>query len=354
MADRSKIAWCDATWQVMAGCTKVSPGCKNCYSEKLLSTRLKHLPWAGDVTSGGKWNGQVVLRAEKLDEPGRWRRARRIFVADRGDLFHPEVPFEYIAAVFGVMAAAKQHTFLVLTKRPERMLEWFHWVASLGMLTCTRRNGEDPRDPRWAHYACVELAHKYMAGNQRKPEYDHRTPWPLSNVWLGVTCEDQDRANERIPILLKCPAAVRWVSAEPLLGPINFDPPRCDFCLNESDSVTPDGMPWCSECETECSHGHWLDFIAGDRDANEGITWVVAGGESGPNARDCEEAWIRSIRDQCDDAGTACFVKQMGSRSVRRYSGGVGEVIRYRDRPGADPLEWPEDMRVRELPFEPS
>lgn len=330
MGDKSKIAWCDATWQVLAGCSRVSPGCENCYSERLLATRLKHLPWAKNVTENGHWNGQVHLRPEKLEEPMRWRRARRIFVADRGDLFNLDVPFEFIAAVFGVMAAAKQHTFLVLTKRPERMLEWFHWVASLGMLTCTRRNGEDPRDPRWAHYACVELAHKYMTGNQRKPEYDHRTPWPLPNVWLGVTCEDQERANERIPILLKCPASVRWVSAEPLLGPIDFGQVK------------------------------WLP-------GQDALRWVIVGGESGPRARPFAYEWALDIRNQCDDALIPCFIKQMGSRPyVENWNmwdlpdGQMGYPIdrgpiaacevKLRDRSGADPAEWPKALLVREYP----
>jgi len=299
VGDKTKIAWTDATWNTVVGCSKASPGCANCYAEKLLSTRMKHLPVYGDVTSGGKWTGQTGLLPHRLDQPLRWKRPRKIFVNDLGDTFHPTVPFEFIAAIFGVAVACPQHTFQILTKRPGRMLEFFEWLSKRGP-----------------------------------------TATPLLNVWLGVTAEDQQRANERLPLLLKCPAAVRFVSAEPLLEAVDFrrwldDPCDCGVPAMEgagqhSSACQTFKVPW-------------------------GLDWVIVGGESGPNARPCNVEWIRSIRDQCSTSWTAYFVKQLGANAIIDEQITVDEW-RYgapyvtSDRHGADPDEWPEDLRVREWP----
>lgn len=217
---------------------------------------------------GPKWNGKVRMVPEKLDAPLRWRKPRSVFVNSMSDLFHEDVSDEYIAAVFGVMAACPQHTFQVLTKRAERMRDWFRWVDGFGV--------GDPAG------LLESIAGDAMDSTLMDPETLSGVPWPLSNVWLGVSVEDQPRADERIPLLMQCPAAVRWISAEPLLGPINL-----------RKLPHPD-------------HGMGIDF-------GGVLDWVVAGGESGPGHRTCDLAWLRSIAGQCQAAGVPCFMKQTGS-----------------------------------------
>lgn len=285
------------TWNPLRGCRRVSPGCENCYAER---TAIRHAgagrPYEGLVRStrsGPRWTGEVRTVPHKLAEPLSWRKPRRIFVNSMSDLFHEDVPNEYIAAVFGVMAACPQHTFQILTKRADRMREWFRWISRLPV----SRGDVEVRQ-------CIRAMDAWLLRGSHM-EYP---PWPLQNVWLGVSVEDQQRAQERIPLLLECPAAVRWISAEPLLGPV-----RMDGWLR--------GKP---------SHGPWLD-------------WVVVGGESGPGARVCEMDWIEDLVDGCGDAGVPIFVKQLGA-TVRSGS----TVIPLRHLKGADPKEWPKWLRVRE------
>jgi protein gp37 len=286
--NRTGIAYADFTWNPFLGCSRVSPGCEHCYAERLASTRLAHLPQYAGLTTGGHWNGTIRLLPERLDEPLRRRKPARIFLGDMGDLFHPGVPFEFVAAIFGVMAACPQHTFLVLTKRAARMLGFFWWVNESSSACGV---------PESMVFGVEATNHGVDVDPLGLPSV-----WPLPNVHLGVTCEDQQRANDRIPLLLQCPAAVRWVSAEPLLEGIDFD-------------------------------------------SLDGISLVVVGGESGPQARQCDVEWIRNIVGQCREAGTKCFVKQVGENACWD-----GWKMRLRDRHGADPDEWPSDLRVREYP----
>lgn len=338
--NRTGISYVDFTWNPMIGCSRISPGCGDsrgggCYAERLASTRLKHLPAYAAVTNERGWNGKVHLMPERLDEPIRRRKPARIFLGDMSDIFHPEVPFEFIAACFGVMAACPQHTFLLLTKRPARMLEFFEWLMTRIVPKCS-----GPQESTacaweaWRKYG-VELPDSLLhAGWQVAGE----RPWPLPNVHLGVTCEDQQRANERIPLLLQCPAAGRWISAEPLLGPIDF--------LACNDAIRRAGLYLPSEKK---------------------IDLVIVGGESGPRARPCDVEWIRSIVYQGNDAGCPVFVKQVGSHpagdgceregqewpehvAFERVTDEVYRVLRLRNHHGADPSEWPEDLRVREYP----
>lgn len=268
MADKSKIEWTEATWNPITGCTVVSPGCTNCYAMKLAGGRLQHHPSRAGLTKPSKkgpvWTGEVRFNEKWLDQPIRWKRPRAIFVCAHGDLFHESVPDEWIDKVFAVMALAPQHTFQVLTKRSARMREYL-----TANLTWERVEGSmEPMKFGWPPYErqlgslSLTIARDIEVGI-------------LPNVWLGVSAEDQKRADERIPDLLQTPAAVRWVSAEPLLGPIDF-------------------MLWL----------HALD-------------WIVAGGESGPKSkvRDMDHAWPRAIRDQCKGAGTAFFMKQMAHKA---------------------------------------
>jgi len=278
MSAQSSIEWTDATWNPVRGCTKISPGCKRCYAERF-AERFRGVP-------GHPFEQGFDLRVvpQMLDAPLRWKQPRRIFVNSMSDLFHANVPTEYIAAVFGVMAAAPRHTFQVLTKRADRMRAWFKfWWAAEREEGC------------WPGTACGIHAANYGAnldylGLQRA--------WPLSNVWLGVSVENQDYTH-RIEDLWATPAAVRFLSLEPLLGPL----PELDL---------------------------------------DGINWVIVGGESGPGARPLELDWVRHIRDQCQRAGVALFVKQMGAAWAREHEGA--------DRKGGALHLWPEDLRIQQMP----
>jgi len=277
MSDNTKIEWTEATWNPITGCTVVSAGCKNCYAMKLAGTRLQHHPSrAGltiDTSNGPVWNGQVRFNQEWLDQPLKWKRPRMIFVCAHGDLFHESVPDEWIDRVFAVMALAPHHTFQVLTKRADRMMSY------------CRNAGYRPE-----FYA-------------RQRDSAFRVHLPLPNVWLGVSVENQEAANERIPLLLDTPAAVRWISAEPLLGPIN---------LNSTPPV-PGSIPVNGATVADISGclPKWQQSPVRAK-LRDGIDWVVAGGESGPNARPMHPDWARSLRDQCQEAGVAYFFKQWG------------------------------------------
>lgn len=300
MADKSGIEWTEATWNPVTGCSKVSTGCKHCYAERDWA-RLKHLP-----TYAGRAFNDVACHPERLDQPLRWRRPRRIFVNSMSDLFHPAVPDEFIDQVFAVMALAPRHTFQVLTKRPERMLVY---MARLG------------RSAKLLDSAARALGYTF------KFQGEYMVSFPLSNVLIGVSVEDQTTADERIPLLLKTPAAVRWVSAEPLLGPVDLyavpvrDTSTCCGAAGDDDDVCYDNP--LSRC-FDRSHG--VDGAS--------IDWLVVGGESGPKARCMDSDWARSLRDQCAASGVPFFMKQMGG---------------VRDKRGAlDDL--PEDLRFREVP----
>lgn len=292
MADKTTIEWTDMTWNPIRGCSRVSQGCTHCYAERN-AARFSgpDQPYEGLIhpTTGG-WNGSIKLVPEALQIPWRLTRGRKIFVNSMSDLFHPGVPFEFIAAVFWVMSVTTRHTYQILTKRPERMLEFFRWLL-----------GGDERDfnsesARWDMgdriCALADLNPSIQAlgwtpHSARRGGYDNCGPaWPCTNVWLGVSVEDQATAEERIPILLQCPAAVRWISAEPLLGHIDLR--AVSFPSPFARSMYPGILPV-----------PWLD-------------WVVAGGESGPGARPMHPDWLRSLRDQCAAAGVPFLFKQWG------------------------------------------
>ena len=273
VADGTRIEWADATWNPVTGCSVISPGCANCYAMRLAGGRLRHHPSRAGLTmatkAGPVWTGGVTFNEDWLGQPLRWRRPRRIFVCAHGDLFHENVPYGWIERVFAVMALAPWHKFLVLTKRPERMREY------------CEPGGRD---------------------------------LPLHNVWLGVSVEDQTRADQRIPILLDTSAALRWVSAEPLLGPID---------LGRLTTATGDPRH-----KFDALRGQWLlrgkgvdgspDLTVRTETIAQRLDWVVAGGESGPAARPMNPDWARSLRDQCQTAGVPFFFKQWGSFAPAR------------------------------------
>jgi protein gp37 len=260
-----------------------------------------------------------------------------VFVNSMSDLFHEGVTDEQIAAVFGVMAACPQHRFQLLTKRPKRMLEWFEWMVSLGIS---------------AHRKCIRAALDVATtipggvGNAYMNRAWEKAQWPLPNVDLYVSIEDQATADERIPLLLQTPAAVRGVSAEPLLASIDFG--RWVFDRNAAIRRSMSGPAALNREQADASIAYPLDH-------------VIVGGESGPSARPCNVEWIRSIVNQCQAAGVACFVKQLGANYVDARNGVGGyqsrpdplvvPTIRHlKHRKGGDMSEWPEDLRVREYP----
>lgn len=276
MADGSAIEWTDATWQITTGCSVVSPGCTNCYAMQLAGTRLRNHPSRAGLTQASKagpvWTGAVRFNEQWLDQPLRWKRPRRIFVSAHGDLFHEAIPDEWIDRVFAVMALAPKHTFQLLTKRPERMREYVlglsdgHWL------------------PQRLQDAGAFIPSPNHPGDETEPP-----EWLLPNVWLGVSVEDQQRADERIPHLLATPAAVRFLSAEPLLGPVSLRWLPIDYKPRQARGES-----------------------IGEYDAAGGLGWVIVGGESGPGARPMHPAWARSLRDQCAAAGVSFFFKQWG------------------------------------------
>jgi protein gp37 len=274
VSDRSGIEWTEATWNPVTGCTKVSAGCDNCYAARFAER------WRGLPGHPYEQGFDLRLWPDRLVFPLRWRRPRMVFVNSMSDLFHDQVPDEFIARVFAVMAIARRHTFQVLTKRHGRMRSLLS-SPSFGHLVAEQGRAH--------HVGCQQdwLAVGAMLGGR-----------PLPNVWLGVSAEDQKRADIRIPALLATPAAVRFVSAEPLLGPIDL-----------KQAVIPMG--------DQRGHGLTASFVhAGSCcDRFHGIDWVIAGGESGPRARPMHPDWPRQLRDQCAAAGVAFFFKQWGGRT---------------------------------------
>jgi protein gp37 len=260
--NKTSIEYLDYTWNPVTGCTPVSAGCEHC--------------WAKRMHERGLWGKQpfseVTLHPDRLEDPLKRKKPARIGVCFMGDLFHEKVPMGDVMQVFAVMALAPRHTFLILTKRPERMHD---------MLT-----GSGVRE--WVLGSAWSMLGKL-------PKYRHENImnrlWPLPNVWCGVSVEDQKTADERIPWLLKTPAAVRYMSVEPMIGPVDLD--RFTGCGHES------GWRNCP------------DHLAGRADC-AGIGWVICGGESGPGARPMHHDWAKSIRDQCQAAGTPFYFKQWG------------------------------------------
>jgi protein gp37 len=270
----TSIEWTDKSWNPIAAyfegkrgwiCSKPSPGCKNCYSEALnlrLGNGLRYTP---------ENVAKVEWRVVNLDEPGKWRKPQRVFVESMGDLFHEALPDEMIGRIWGAMLSYPRHTFQVLTKRADRMRE---------------------------------LVTQFLAESERKGLQN------ASHIWLGVSVENQEQADKRIPELLKIPGRVRFLSCEPLLGPVDLSRyhigwSRCPECDQAHDPSTEEPLGsdvYCFNCDNPDPlpiDGHHLN-------------WVIAGGESGPKARPMHPDWARSLRDQCQAAGVPFFFKQWG------------------------------------------
>ena len=316
MSDKTEISWTDATWNPTTGCTKVSPGCEHCYIDRCPPFRMAGRRFVklcsvckghgiidaaqtpcpnpdcheGVIGDGIGASTGVELHPERLDQPLRWRRPRRVFVNSLSDLFHDEVPDEFIARVFAVMALAPQHTFQVLTKRHGRMRSLLNSLDFRAIVEDSMRGFVARPGPARSWY----------------------DSWSLPNVWLGVTVEDQKRADLRIPALLETPAAVRFLSCEPLLGPINLR----DYAdtLGDDDLGTCD-WGYCDEpavgLRRDFGSSEFISMLAVCA-RHRGIDWVICGGESGPGARPMHPDWARSLRDQCVAAGVPFFFKQWG------------------------------------------
>ncbi|TVR65362.1 MAG: phage Gp37/Gp68 family protein [Candidatus Competibacteraceae bacterium] len=330
------IEWTDAIWNPIVGCSVVSAGCTNCYAMRM-AHRLEAIGVAhyAGTTQQSKaepvWSGAVRQAPERtLTAPLRLRRPKRVFVNSMGDLFHTAIPDAWIDDVFAVMALAPHHTFQVLTKRPERMRKYMSEGPQVRIADAALSVGRNLPD-----------GHIGWQSHRWKPSpikgCIQPAEWPLPNVWLGTSVEDQATADERIPYLLDTPAAIRFVSAEPLLGPVDLD------CI------------WDKAPDRDTSK---IDALAGERYQHRGLgpmirsgftaslDWVIVGGESGPGARPCDlRWWIRQIVNHCGQAGVPVFVKQLGGHVVED-----GKRLTLKSRKGADLSEWPEDLRVRQWP----
>ncbi len=328
------IEWTDETWNPVTGCHKVSPGCDHCYAERI--TNRFGGPGAFDT---------VVLHPERLEMPLRWRKPRMVFVNSMSDLFHDDVPDEFVAQVFAIMGLARRHTFQVLTKRPGRMASLLGrggfgpWVETEAEHLIQDDSTPLTLQERRSFYRTLNLWYPI-------------TRWPLRNVWLGTSVETQKWADVRIPKLLETPAAVRFLSCEPLLGPIDLTRMRDPLGCN------------CGPAGEQGVHEPWCGTISALR---EGTDWVIAGGESGPGARPMDMQWARSLVEQCRAAGVPAFVKQLGTHpgfqledeerrgnpapSFHHFDEASGLYIKaLDDHKGGDPSEWPEDLRIRERP----
>jgi protein gp37 len=318
------IAWTEQTWNPIRGCTRISKGCTRCYAEvvaaRFSDEGLAYEGLARRTSAGPRWTGKLVVVDEHMADPIRWQRPRMIFVNSMSDLFHESLPIEAIARVYAVMLLAPHHTFQVLTKRARRMREVLSDSSFYGRVLEAANEFRD----RWPKLTGIGISDP--------------TLFPPKHVWNGVSVEDQDAADERLPELVRVPSAVRWISVEPQLGAVRLSP-----------AMLP------------------------------ALQWVVIGGESGHDAREFKVEWARSLMAQCRDAGVRVFMKQTGSNPTATYydegyrelheAGGIERPDPigwdYRDgqpppdtrmsvrgvaRAGGEPAEWPEDLRVREFP----
>lgn len=311
------------TWNPTRGCWPVSPGCANCYAcrqgARFCGTGK---PYDGLVklTKGGppKWTGEGKFIEDKLDEPFSWREPRTVFVDSMSDLFFEAFSFEQIAAVFAVMALNRRHTFQILTKRSQRALEFMTWMGP---------SPDEKLNNAFDKYIKPLRSERYwyqtLGLDPYRPVFHREVTdctWPLPNVWRGFSAENQDCYDQRLPYMLEEPAAVKFVSIEPMLGPIDLDLGLCHGCMGSNatsdhyeDETGPCAtQPYCADCgggeeAIEISYGWWNQLGS----LTEGLQWVIVGCESGPGARPCDLDAVRAIVKQCTDDGVAVFVKQL-------------------------------------------
>ncbi|VXD17199.1 phage Gp37/Gp68 family protein [Planktothrix paucivesiculata] len=294
------IAWTDETINPIVGCSRISAGCQNCYAATAAkSARLQQFSQYQKV---GEWDGTVEFVENQLDKISSWKKSKNIFFCSMADMFHKNVPFQWVEKIFQVIEENPQHTYQILTKRPERMIEFFDW---------------------------------YIARNS-----DHSVglQWSIpDNVWLGVSAENQAIADKRIPLLMQIPAKVRFLSCEPLLEPLDLS----KFLPIEWSELAED----------------WIESWPGigSYSTNDYPNWIIVGGESGAGSRPCHVDWIRSIASQAQSAKVPVFIKQLGSNAIASspYIDGVAKShykLKLKDRKGADINEFPEDLRIQQFP----
>jgi protein gp37 len=322
----TKIQWCTETWNPLVGCSKISAGCSRCYAAVAAkSVRLQQFSQYQKVKD---WDGTIEFVENQLLKPLSWKASKQVFVCSMSDIFHANVKDEWLDKIFAVMAIANQHTFQVLTKRPFRMKKYLDGITGYrlyqALLSCYWEDADFPRHIL-RKYPTQE-AFLELFENLGLPDRS------IPNIWLGTSVENQKAADDRIPSLLQTPAAVRFLSCEPLLESIDL---RKYLGL-------------CSGCQT-------CEFHGGHRISKSMLGWIIAGGESGSGARPCHVDSIRSIVRQCKLSETAVFVKQLGSTPIESnpYIAGIAEthrVIRLKDRKGGNIDEFPQDLRIREFP----
>jgi len=294
--------WWTEAWNPVVGCTPASAGCDNCYAKRLHDQRRASLLAGKRIPDCYRQPfEEVTCIPKRLDKPFSWHKPRRMFVNSMSDLFHPDVPDEFLDEVFAVMAMRPQHTFMVLTKRAEAMREYI-----------AQRSGQEWRD----HLAGV--AREHFGSDVAECQVHNaigdvlaahmNVGWPMRNIWLGVTAENQEQADRRIPVLLDTPAAKRFVSIEPMLWPVDLGRylrpggPSCphvdseDGTCSHDDAMTPECHPG-SDCPMR--NGRHLD-------------WVICGGETGNGARPVDPSWPRTLRDQCQATSVPFYFKQWG------------------------------------------
>ena len=282
------IAWTDETINPIVGCSRISAGCEKCYAETAAKTaRLQQFPQYQKVA---KWNGTVEFVESQLIKPYEWKKSKKIFICSMADIFHENVPFKWVEEIFYMIENCPQHTFQILTKRPERMIEFFDWYIA--------RNSDHSVELQWT-----------------MPD----------NIWLGVSCENQAMADKRIPLLMQIPAKVRFLSCEPLLEPINLS----KFLPIEWSEIAED----------------WIESWPGIGSySTDYPNWIIVGLESGSNARRCDLQAVHSIINQCQTAKVKVFCKQLGTVWAKE-SGTYKQ-----DRKGASPELWDKSFNVQEFP----
>jgi protein gp37 len=363
MSSATSIEWTKppgyrgGTWNPTIGCRRVSTGCEHCYAEQMArrivamggpaAERYRQVVKFDEAgRPRATWNGRFLELPAALSLPLATSAPTCWFVDSMSDLFGEGISDAFIMQVWMTMARAGHHLFLILTKRPERMATWVQRWADVEE-DCDPVMARGPAAVRAAHTSGRALMFAEVLDGMGAPPagcafptYDWMEgprwmPTVLANVWLGTSVEDQPRANERIPHLLRVPAAVRFLSVEPMLGPVNLHPWLCGGCGD--------------------------DLFCSPR--ADGISWVIVGGESGHGARPFDLSWARSIVDLCKAAGCACFVKQLGANPrpdcrdltdrgepSTRSIGDSRHLLAMRDRKGGAIAEWPEDLRVRQFP----
>ncbi|MFB6881241.1 DUF5131 family protein [Streptomyces noursei] len=323
MATNSSIEWTDKTWSPVIGCTRVSSGCDGCYAIRGAHIRAHNsnpkvaAAFAGTTRNTGEhldWTGTVNVLEDRLVEPLTWRKPQMVFVNSQSDLFHEQIPDEVIACIFAVMALTPRHTYQVLTKRHGRMRSLLtspHFRELCENAEAVLVNDEaTPGLPRYKREAYQRQWWSHFAR-------------PLANLWLGVSVEDQRWAGVRIPALLATPAAVRWISVEPMLGPIDLSGQADRHGHRSRLTYWLTGKPGPGTPRTTGTGLQMSPLVTGPR-----LDWVVAGGESGPGARPPHPQWFRTLRDQCAASGVPFLFKQWGQWGQEAPLGRDGRIVR--------------------------